>query len=115
MPTLPIMDDTMKLRVKTWTIGLALALSATAAFSQDQRQDTPPVDANAPLQPLNTSPNGGNANPPIGVARGVSGPDNSQPFDPSQVTPDQNTLAGATPFTLGTLQRVGNVFDPAIS
>src|SRR5579863_5763121 len=112
---MPTLDNMMKLRVKTWTIVITLALCATAAFAQDQRQDTPPADANAPLQPLNTNPNGGYANPPVGVARGVSGPDESQPFDPAQVTPDQNTLAGATPLTLGTLQRETNVFDPAIS
>jgi hypothetical protein len=109
------MDETMKLRLKIQAIVMALALCTTAAFAQDQKQDTPPVDANPPLQPLNTNPNGGNANPPIGAARGVSGQDNSQPYDPSQATPDQNTLAGATPFTLGSLQRLGNVFDPAVS
>jgi hypothetical protein len=109
------MDETIKLRVKIHTIVMALALCTTAAFAQDQRQNTPPVDANPPLQPQNTNPNGGNANPPIGAARGVSGQDNSQSYDPSQATPDQNTLAGATPFTLGSLQRLGNVFDPAVS
>jgi hypothetical protein len=109
------MDDTMKLRVKSWTMVMALALCATAAFAQDQKQEPLPADANAPLQPLNTNPNSGYSNPPIGAARGLSGPDNSQPYDPSQATPDQNTLAGATPFTLGSMQHLGNVFDPAVS
>jgi hypothetical protein len=108
------MDNTMKLRAKSWTIVMALAICTTAAFAQDQKQDNPPADANPPLQPLNTNPNGGYSNPPIGAARGLSGPDNSQPYDPSQATPDPNTLAGATPFTLGSLQRPGNIFDPAI-
>ena len=94
---------------------MALALCATAAFAQDQKQDTPPIDPNAPLQPLNTSPSGGNANPPIGAARGVSGPDNSQPYDPSQVTPDTNTLAGAQLFTVGSLGKSHNIFDPYLS
>ena len=53
--------------------------------------------------------------PPIGAARGVTAPFDPQPYDPSQVTPDQNTLAGAVPFTLGSLQHNRNIFDPAIS
>jgi hypothetical protein len=104
----------MNLREKKWTFfPLALILCVTAAFGQDQKQGTTPVDPNAPLQPQNTNPDGGNQ--PIGAARGVSGQDNPQPYDPSQVTPDTNTLAGVTPFTLGSLQRKGNVFDPAIT
>ena len=53
--------------------------------------------------------------PPIGAARGVETPFDPQPYDPSQVTPDQNTLAGAAPFTLGSLQHTSNIFDPAIT
>jgi len=105
----------MKLREKNWTLVVALALCAPAAFAQVQKQDAAPVDANAPLQPQNTSPSGGYGNKPTGAARGVAGSDDSQPYDPSQVSPDQNTLAGATPFTLGSLQHTRNVFDPAIS
>src|SRR4029077_2578459 len=47
--------------------------------------------------------------------RGVTTTYNPQQYDPSQVTPDQNTLAGATPFTLGSMQHTSNIFDPAIS
>lgn len=108
----------MKLRKTSWILLAALALCATGALAQDQNQkpDTSPIDPNAPLQPLDTSPNPGkNANQPVGVIRGVEGPDNSQPFDPAQVTPDQNTLAGAAPYTLGSLQHSRNIFDPTIS
>jgi hypothetical protein len=106
----------MKMREISWALVVALVLCTTAAFAQDQKQDTSPIDPNAPLQPLDTSPSGGYANkPPIGAARGVTGPYEPQPYDPSQVTPDQNTLAGAAPFTLGSLQHKTNIFDPAIS
>jgi hypothetical protein len=106
----------MKLRNPIWALVVALVLCATAAFAQDQKQDTSPIDPNAPLQPLDTSPNVGRANkPPIGVVRGAAAPYDPQIYDPAQVVPDQNTLAGAAPFTLGSLQRTRNIFDPAIS
>jgi hypothetical protein len=38
-----------------------------------------------------------------------------QSYDPAQATPDENTLAGAVPFTLGSMQHNRNVFDPSIS
>jgi hypothetical protein len=104
----------MRLCETSWTVIVVLVLSAIGAFAQDQKQDTSPIDPNAPLQPLN--PSSGYPNkPPIGAARGVSAPFDPQPYDPSQVTPDQNTLAGVTPFTLGSLQHKRNTFDPAIS
>jgi len=106
----------MKLRETSWTLVVALLLCASAAFAQDQKQDTSPIDPNAPLQPLDMTPSGGYSNrPPIGAARGVTAPFDPQPYDPSQVTPDQNTLAGAAPFTVGSLQHSVNIFDPAIS
>jgi hypothetical protein len=97
---------------------VALALCATAAYAQDQNQGTSPIDPNAPLQPLDaTSPTSAvyPNKPPIGAARGVTAPYDPQTYDPSQVTPDQNTLAGAAPFTLGSLQHTANIFDPTIS
>jgi len=102
---------------------VALVFCATLAFAQDQKQDdnTSPTDPNAPLQPLDTTPPGapGSAypnKPPVGVLRGggIATPE-AQPYDPAQVTPDQNTLAGAAPITLGSLQHSVNIFDPAIS
>ena len=44
----------MKLRKTIWALVVALVLCATAAFAQDQKQDTSPIDPNAPLQPLDT-------------------------------------------------------------
>jgi hypothetical protein len=107
----------MKLRIANWTLVAALVLCTTAAFAQDQKQDTSPIDPNAPLQPLDTNPtpSGGNVNrPPVGAVRGVEMPD-AQSYDPSQVTPDTNTLAGAEPISLGSLQHTRNTFDPTIT
>jgi len=106
----------MKLWETSWTLVVLLVLCATGAFPQDQKQGTSPIDLSSPLQPLDLRPSGGYANkPPIGAARGVTAPFDPRPYDPSQVTPDQNTLAGAVPFTLGSLQHNRNIFDPAIS
>ena len=52
----PVRGETMKLRNTNWTLVVALVLCATAAFAQDQKQDTSPIDPNAPLQPLDTIP-----------------------------------------------------------
>ena len=86
-------------------LGLALLLCASLAVAQDQKQDATPFDPNSPLQPLDTTSGGMSraaANkPPIGAARGVDASYDSEAYDPSQVTPDQNTLAGAEPFTIG--------------
>jgi hypothetical protein len=106
----------MKLRKTIQSLVVALALCAPAAYAQDQKQDVSPIDPNAPLQPLEISPGPAYASrPPIGAARGVATPYDPQQYDPSQVSPDQNTLAGAAPFTLGSLQHTGNIFDPTIS
>ncbi len=101
-------------------LAVALAFCATAAYAQDQNQPISPLDPNAPLQPLETTPTPTSSaiypsRPPIGAARGVTGPYDPQTYDPSQVTPDQNTLAGAVPFTVGSLQHTGNILDPTIS
>jgi hypothetical protein len=106
----------MKLQSTSWTLVIALLLCAGTALAQDQKQDTSPIDPNAPLQPLDTTPNGTYPNkPPVGVVRGATAPYEPQPYDPAQVTPDTNTLAGAAPFTLGSLQHSRNLFDPAIT
>jgi len=106
----------MKLQNTSWTLVVALVLCATAAWAQDQKQDTSPIDPNAPLQPLDTAPRGAYPNkPPVGAVRGVEMPTNPETYDPAQVTPDTNTLAGAAPFTLGSLQHTRNIFDPTIT
>ena len=58
---------------------------------------------------------GANGKRPTGAARGVSAANDPQPYDPSQVTPDSNTLAGAQLFGVGSLQHAHNIFDPSIS
>lgn len=123
-----------------WTNGIVIAgllLGAATARAQNpqQNQTNPqnqqnqqdqgpsPIDPNAPLQPLGpvqpTPAPGGDAGypnrPPIGAVRGVSAAPEAQAYDPSQVTPDQNTLAGAAPITLGQMQHNRNIFDPSIS
>jgi hypothetical protein len=107
----------MKLRQTSWILVAGLLLSGTVAFAQDQKQDqTAPIDLNAPMQPLDTPATvpGGNR-PPVGAARGVSEPFDPQTYDPAQVAPDTNTLAGLAPITLGSLQHSRNIFDPSIS
>jgi hypothetical protein len=109
--------------MKAWKIskifGVTILLCASSAFAQDPRQGTPPIDPNAPLQPLDTTVGGpdqpASRRPPLAAARGVDAPFDPHTYDPSQVTPDPNTLAGAAPFTLGSLQHQVNIFDPGVS
>ena len=76
----------MKSTKKIWALVAALTLCSAGAFAQDQKQDTPPVDYNTPLQPLEPTPAGGYASKaPIGAARGVSAPSDS---------PDVRSIAG---------------------
>jgi len=106
----------MKLRETILTLGVALTFCAASAIAQDQKQDNSLGDPNTPLQPLDATPAGGSpSKPPIGAIRGATGPYDPQTYDPSQVAPDQNTLAGAAPFTLGSLQHNRNILDPAIT
>jgi len=103
----------MNVAKTTWILMAALVLCAGGAFAQDQKDETSPIDPNAPLQPMDSSPVYPKG-PPIPAGRGVNGPD-PESYDPSQVTPDTNTLAGAAPYTVGSLQHSHNLFDPAIS
>src|SRR5258708_6267811 len=61
----------MNLRRTSWALVVALVLFATAAFAQDQKQDTSPIDPNAPLQPLDTRPSGAYGNKPPTVRHAV--------------------------------------------
>lgn len=106
----------MKLRNTSQALLFALVLCGTTAFAQDQGQGPSPIDPNAPLQPLDSTTKPGYPNkPPVGAIRGVITPYDAAPYDPAQVTPDRNTLAGPAPITLGSLQHTRNTFDPAIS
>lgn len=79
----------MRMRETSWALVLALATFVPSSYAQGQKQ-------------------------PAAAARGVSLADDPQPYDPSQVTPDANTLAGAELFGLGSLQHARNVFDPSL-
>ena len=113
----PVRGETMKLRNTNWALVVALVLCATAAFAQDQKQDTV-ADRSRMLRSsrwIRLRPSGGNGiNRPSARYAALTCRD-TQPYDPAQVTPDKNTLAGAEPFTLGSLQHTRNTFDPTIS
>lgn len=107
----------MRLREQLGTLAAALLLCAASSFAQSQQPDRPPTfDQMGPLQPLDAPPNANSGRPPIPAARGVDdSPFDPQNYDPAQVEPDHNTLAGAAPFTLGSMQHRRNIFDPALS
>jgi hypothetical protein len=105
----------MKLRKTIWALAFALLLCVTEGGVQAQNQGAPSAAPIAPLPPVNTSGAGGNGKPPAAAARGVSGPSDPVSYDPSQVTPDDNTLSGAQQFGLGSLDHAHDIFDPSIS
>ncbi|MBZ5644410.1 MAG: hypothetical protein LAO19_16765 [Acidobacteriia bacterium] len=70
----------------------------------------------AQAQNSNSSGQGGGYNQrPAPAARGVSPGVDPLPNDPSQVTPDANTLSGAQMFGVGSLEHARNIFDPMLS
>ena len=106
----------MKMRHTAWTLFFALLLCASAGFAQDQKQDMSPVDLSTPLQPLNASPSPS----PSGETRIRQSVRFAawrirlipQPTIRRRSTPDMNTLAGAAPITLGSLQHSTRHFRP---
>ena len=105
----------MKLRKTILAFCIVPVICVIAVRAQDQKQNSQQTGPSAPIPPLNSGPGGGYARPPAPAARGVSSPNDLQPSDPAQVTPDQNTLAGAEFFGVGSLEHTRNIFDPAIS
>ncbi|HEV2521478.1 MAG TPA: hypothetical protein VGT24_03780 [Candidatus Acidoferrales bacterium] len=105
----------MKAHETTGALTVILFFCVSSVFAQDQKKDVQQADPSGPIQPLNSDLSGGYGKAPAGAARGVSAPYDSQTYDPSQVTSDQNTLAGAEYFGLGSLHHAHNIFDPAIS
>lgn len=105
----------MKMRKTIWALAFALLLMATAVGVQAQGQGAPSSAPSAPLPPMDSSGAGGGGKPPVAAARGVSGPSDPMSYDPSQVTPDDNTLSGAQQFGLGSLDHAHNIFDPSFS
>ena len=100
--------------VTTWVIGLAILTGGLNVRAQAQAPATQAPSAPNP----SPSPASQGANPrsgAAGAARGVSGPSDRDSYDPSQVTPDTNTLAGAQQFGVGSLEHPRNIFDPSLS
>jgi hypothetical protein len=98
--------------------GLALLGATCGVAVRAQGQNPNPQPAGSAAYNSSTSPAGlgGNyAQRPAAAARGVSSPDSSVPYDPSQVIPDTNTLAGAQLFGVGSLGRAHNIFDLSLS
>ena len=101
----------MKLRETIWALAVALVICVAASPSSKIHSHTPI----SPLPPLDSGGSSGFGKAPVGAARGVSSADDPQPYDPSQVIPDINTLSGAQLFGLGSLEHAHNIFDPSLS
>ncbi len=91
------------MKLRQTLCGLALAGLTCAAAVHAQAQN-----------PNSAGPGGGYNQRPAPAARGVSAGD-SLPNDPSQVTPDSNTLSGAQLYGVGSLEHARNTFDPTLS
>jgi hypothetical protein len=107
----------MKLQKKIFRIVAfaAMALCVATVHAQDQREDPRSVN---PISPLSSANSGGNnqfGKMPVPAARGLNPAFDAQAYDPAQVEPDANTLSGAESFSVGSLQRSRNVFDPSIT
>ena len=106
----------MKVKKIVWMLPVALTLCITVARAQGQNQTPDPrsVNPSTPLPPMDSGGNTVSGARPVPAARGVSAGD-SQPYDPSQVEPDSNTLAGAELLGVGALQQAHNTFDPSVN
>jgi hypothetical protein len=108
----------MKPRATIWVLSLIFAAGNFAARAQVQGQGQGPQsqDPSAPNPSASSTAQGADSGKrPSGAARGVSGPNDRLPDDPSQATPDTNTLAGAQLFGVGSLEHPHNIFDPSLS
>lgn len=109
----------MKMRMR---IGVVAALAAlltwparsSAQPQQPQQQNPPPT---GPVQPIPPVSSGGNPNNPVAApaARGVSSADADASYNSDQSEPDTHTLSGAEYFTVGSLGKSHNIFDPSFS
>jgi hypothetical protein len=107
----------MKPRATIWVLSLIFAGAfAARAQAQGQGQGPQSQDPSAPYPSASSTAQGADSGKrPSASARGVSGPNDRLPDDPSQATPDTNTLAGAQLFGVGSLERPHNIFDPSLS
>jgi hypothetical protein len=92
----------MKLRQILCGLALFAMIGVAAARAQSQN-------------PNSAGPGGGYNQRPAPAARGVSPTTDPLPSDPSQVTPDNNTLSGAQMYGVGSLEHARNIFDPMLS
>jgi hypothetical protein len=95
----------------------AFAIAATLSLSavRAQNQKSGAMNPIPPVSSTNPGASSGFGGMPVPAARGVSSPYDAQPYDPSQVQPDTNTLSGAENFGVGSLQQSRNIFDPSIT
>ncbi|MGH9681093.1 MAG: hypothetical protein ACRD4Y_14190 [Candidatus Acidiferrales bacterium] len=106
----------MNSRVIIWALAFTLAACASAAHAQAPDQNSQSQDPAFANPTPSTPPQSREARTlPAAAARGVSEPDDLQPYDPANVTPDVNTLAGAQLFGVGSLGSSRNIFDPSLS
>src|SRR5712692_7959856 len=106
----------MKMRSKMMILAsAAMGLSAAAVQAQDQTGDSRSINPLLPISSTSSGANSGFGKRPAPTARGVSAPYNVQPYDPTQIEPDTNTLSGAEAFGVGSLQHSRDVFDPSLT
>ena len=106
----------MKLRETLCGLALLVMICGVAVHAQDQNLNTQVADAAASSSSMALAAQGGGySQRPAPAARGVSPASDPQPYDPSQVTPDTNTLAGAQLLGVGSLEHARNIFDPSLS
>lgn len=105
----------MKLRDTICALTVALLFCASIVHAQSQQQGSQSSTPLSPLPPMDSGGSNDSGKAPVGVARGISDSDGPAPYDPSQVLPDNNTLAGAQLFGLGSLEHTRNVFSPSVS
>jgi hypothetical protein len=108
----------VKAKITACVLMLVLTFGAAGSYAQTQGQTADPrsVNPSTPLPPINSgnSGTGSSGSRPVPAARGVSQGD-ATAYDPAQVEPDTNTLAGAELLGVGSLQHARNIFDPSIS
>lgn len=106
----------MKLRETLCGLALLGVTCTVAVRAQDQNLSSKLAEPEATYPSMSAAgPAGQSSQRPAAAARGVSSTDSSVPYDPSQVTPDTNTLAGAQLFGVGSLQHARNIFDLSLS
>jgi hypothetical protein len=96
-------------------VSAAMALSVAAVHAQDQSRDPRSVNPIPPNSSTNAGASSGFGKSPIPAAHGVSALYDAQLYDPAQAEPDTNTLSGAEPFGVGSLQHSRDLFDPSFT